>query len=103
MAHEIEVMFYHAFIIFYIVGPVGNVPTRVTLRLLCDLRHHAAEHNCRADCGLLPNAEAWEILKQHQRDLIVEQGVSSRPESTIWRRHLTALMVATSLGWDQHC
>lgn len=61
----------HVLPCFYIVGPVGNVLTRVTLRLLCDLRHHAAEHNCRADCGLLPNAEAWEILKQNQRDLIV--------------------------------
>ena len=61
----------HVLPCFYIVGPVGNVLTRVTLRLLCDLRHHAAEHNCSADCGLLPNAEAWEILKQDQRDLIV--------------------------------
>ena len=44
---------------------------RITLRLLCDLWHHAAEHNCRTDCGLLPNAEAREILKHDQRDLII--------------------------------
>lgn len=103
----------HVLPCFYIVGPVGNVLTRVTLRLLCDLRHHAAEHNCRADCGLLPNAEAWEILKQDQRDLIVYPHlwvwlfdvppiaeVDLRQSFISCVKRKTIELVASSDGWD---
>ena len=54
------------------------------------------------------NSQAWSEGSHHLQsalcgcEQIREQGVSSRPESTIWRRHLTALR-ATSLGWDQEC